>query len=225
MARTLVVGDIHGHMDSVEAALAFDGDVVFIGDYLDSFSQSDESQIQTLLTVLDAAQNTPDRVKALLGNHEMSYLYDEMRCSGWTLKKQNMLIHIQQRMKDVLLPYLWLKGHLISHAGVSQELLEQLDISLEGYLASNSFFQIGYRRGGRDQVGGLYWCDFNYEIVPIPNLIQITGHTNPTITKREQGVRKLEHDNGGVIYNIDNLNRKRESIVVEENGDITIQEF
>ena len=74
MAKTIVVGDIHGHVDSVEKALAFDGNVVFVGDYLDSFSQSVDNQILCLKMVLDAIEEEPDRVVGLIGNHEMSYL-------------------------------------------------------------------------------------------------------------------------------------------------------
>lgn len=223
--KTLVVGDIHGHKDSVKAALAFDGNVVFVGDFMDSFSQSVESQFGCLADVLDAIQEQNGRVTGLLGNHELSYLDPEMRCSGWNEKAHGYMIHIASRVKELLLPYAWINGVLVSHAGVSQGLLDELGQTLQEYLEKREFYQIGYKRGGKDANGGLFWNDFNTEMIPVPGLTQVVGHSNWRLKGKDvEGVRLLE-ENGGKVYNVDNLNRKREGVVIDEKGEVSVQEF
>lgn len=218
--KTIVVGDIHGHVNSVEAALAHPCNIVFVGDYLDSFSQSVENQILCLKMVLDAAEAEPDRVVGLIGNHELSYLDPAMRCSGYNTKTQRYVDQLKDRMKAVLKPYHWVGDHLISHAGVDEELLLYKKVSLEEYLESGDFNQIGTYRGGYQPVGGLYWNDFNAEMIPINGLKQVVGHSNGKRYHPEvEGVRiKYSDDGTGWTWCVDNLNRKAEVLMIDEEG-------
>jgi len=77
--RILVVGDLHGDLESCINALTLleeleDGGVVFLGDYVDRGPY----QSGVINMLLDAKKNNPDRVFLLRGNHEtpsMNYSY------------------------------------------------------------------------------------------------------------------------------------------------------
>lgn len=187
--RTLVVGDLHGNKEIAQQALSNkEADrVVFLGDYLDSFNRSPEDQVETLLTVLEAAETLPDEVVALMGNHERSYMYPTETCSGWRQETDTMVTHLVKRMEDTLKPYHWEQGWLLSHAGVSQGLLAMLDMSVEEYLESGDYCQIGSFRGGCSSEGGLFWNDWNMEFIPINGVKQIVGHTHYSYNGRTKG--------------------------------------
>ena len=170
--KTLVVGDLHGQIEIAKAAIKKDMPVIFMGDYLDSYVRSVTDQVSTLRYVLDAVE--AGQARALIGNHEHSYITKGMRCSGWDGATE---LHVTHLDLSPLEDYIWAEGFLLSHAGVSNRLLKYMDISLEDYLAEENFYQIGRYRGGRDPVGGLFWCDWNQEFEEVPGIPQIVGHT------------------------------------------------
>ena len=116
---TIVVGDLHGKHKIVDAVLALNQPVVFIGDYLDSFCESFDSQIKTITKVLDAVEN--GKAIALMGNHEMSYLNPDMKSSGYNDSMSSLLMSdfrngktIRSAMHELLLPYYFAEGFLMS---------------------------------------------------------------------------------------------------------------
>ncbi len=161
--KTLLVGDLHGQHELVELALEQGMPVIFMGDYMDSFTRSTDDQLITIRAVLQAVED--GKAQALLGNHELSYLEPGMRCSGWKSITEYQMRHIDvSHLKD----FIWAEGFLLSHAGVSQKLLDSEGTSLDVYLNGGEYMQIGSSRGGRNAVGGLFWCDWNWEFEPIP---------------------------------------------------------
>ena len=218
MKPTLVVGDLHGKHEVVTAVLeeARDNDfnVVFIGDYLDSYTRGSDDCVTTLLLVLDAIENNPEQVTALWGNHEKSYVDAVMRCSGFDTETYPKIQHLEDRMNVLLKDYVWVYGYLLSHAGVSAALLRNLKIDLPTYLESKNNNQIGFARGGNHRVGGLYWCDFRREFEPIDGVPQITGHTRGT------GIRQK-----GNSYCIDCLEDRDDILCVLLTDDGAIQEY
>jgi len=196
--KTLVVGDLHGNIEVCLAALnqKTTDNIIFLGDYLDSFNRSAKAQAQCLFEVLNAIEFGSKNVIGLLGNHERSYFNDEL-CSGWNSETQALVDLSATRAARLLKVHLMAHGYLITHAGVSQLLLDDLGLSLEQYLEKGDFVQIGKRRGGADNVGGLYWNDFTTEFEPIDGVKQIFGHTH----YRHNGAMKVIGDN----YNIDCL--------------------
>jgi len=219
--NTIVIGDIHGHVDSVERALEYDGNVVFIGDYLDSFTQSPENQARCLRMVLDAIEDSEEgRVIGLLGNHELSYLERGQRCSGWNPETQAWVDRIgHNRIKKVLKPYHWVGEYLLTHAGVSQGLLDAMSMSLMEYLEVGQYTQIGRVRGGFGSDGGLFWNDFNFEMQPPNGVKQVVGHSNGRSSGEEPGVRvKYSEDGTGEVWCVDNLCRVPEVLELREDG-------
>ena len=196
--KTLVVGDLHGNIEVCLAALkqTTTDNIVFLGDFLDSFNRSSKDQAQCLFEVLNAIEFGPKNVISLLGNHERSYFCDEM-CSGYNHETARLVDLSQSRALKLLKPFVFAQGFLITHAGVSKLLLDYLGLSLEQYLEKGDFVQIGARRAGSDYVGGLYWNDFNTEFEPVDGVKQIFGHTH----YQYNGILKGVGDN----YNIDCL--------------------
>lgn len=156
--------------------------MVFLGDYLDSYDRSADDCVKTLQTVLYAIED--GKAVGLRGNHEMSYLEDGMQCSGF---RADTLVQVTHMQTELLKDYHWCEGFLLSHAGVSQSLLENREETLEEYLARGVYTQIGSIRGGRNPVGGLWWCDWRYEFEPVPGVKQIVGHTRGHDIREKDG--------------------------------------
>lgn len=204
--KTLVVGDLHGQLNIAIAAIDTGLPVIFVGDYLDSFTASIGDQVETLRFVLNAVK--AGQAQALYGNHELSYLDPFMKCSGWSYKTESHVMHLDL---SPLKYYTYAEGFLISHAGVSQKLLTALDISLEQYLKDEQFHDIGRSRGGRSPYGGLLWCDWNQDFEPVEHQPQIVGHTRGNIIRQN-----------GNSYCIDVLENISPQVAAIEDGEFEI---
>lgn len=224
---TLIIPDLHGNVEVAQWALdQKQHNLVFLGDYLDSFFESRARQRQLLSMVLSAAENQSGRVTALAGNHEMSYLNELMRASGYSRKMDDKIAKYKNSMKLHLKPYTWVGKYLISHAGVSQKFLNYMGTTLNNYLQSGLFGDIGRSRGGRAPAGGLYWCDWYDDFTPIDGVPQIVGHTS----SRSHGERKkkivTKIDNYGELsYNTDCLLKKGKKHFLVINDDETIEKI
>jgi len=206
MTQTVVVGDIHGQYEIVDKVVALGMPTVFVGDFLDSWTRSPEDCVRAMTTALSAPNTT-----VLYGNHERSYLNLHMRCSGHRDRTQVYVNHLRHSMQDTMEHYVRAEGFLISHAGISQRLLDATDETLEEYLSAGAFDQIGRSRGGYAPSGGLYWCDWDMDFVPVEGTSQIVGHT------RGDGVRELEGN-----YCIDCLENHNPSVVFIEDGKLEV---
>jgi predicted phosphodiesterase len=208
--KTAVVGDLHGKYELVEKLLQWDHNIVFIGDYLDSFDRKAIEQIRTLDLILEAVITSDGKVKALRGNHEMAYVNPaRMACSG---NSNEVATALMSRDLSPLLDYLWVEDNiLLTHAGVSQRLLTNLKQTVGQYIGTGQFEQIGRSRGGYDVVGGLYWCDWWQEFLPVEGIRQVVGHS---------AFRPVDADPGivtkGENYNIDCLDRVSQVLIIED---------
>jgi len=169
---TLVIGDLYGQYQIAELARDSDYPVIFLGNYLSDSKQS----IRTLQLVLNTVQHRGNR--GLLTKHEMSYLNQELRCFNWNPQIQFSIdSFLQCKMKILLKDYIWCEGFLISPAGVSRKLLNNLNIDLNTYLKNKNFDQIGIYQGGKFPCGGIRWCEWN-DFEPVDEVNQIVGHTS-----------------------------------------------
>jgi hypothetical protein len=209
--KTLVVGDLHGQHEVVDGVLSTGLPVIFVGDYVDSYDRTRAEQKLTLQKVLDAVES--GQARALYGNHEMSYLRRDMQCSGYgSIISFLMRVEEKFRIDAQLVDYLWAEGFLITHAGVSETLLESREQTLEEYLEGGNYSQIGVVRGGCDPVGGLWWCDFNFEFEPIDGVPQIFGHT--------RGRRIRKRGNSYCIDCLEAIESNERQIVAINDGDV-----
>lgn len=131
--RILVFGDIHGRSiwkKILEVEKDIDR-VVFLGDYVSSHDGiSEEDQLKNLYEILEYKEENPDDVILLRGNHDTQHLgYYWAECSGLFPKVLREMSADRDRfLRDT--QWIYLKGRLLfSHAGVSEEWLENIGLS------------------------------------------------------------------------------------------------
>lgn len=204
--RILVVPDLHGRAnwhqpvtDFLTAAAPADR-VVFLGDYLDSFTVADQPMLDNFIDVLLLREREPERVILLLGNHCFPYLFHPtFRCSGFRPQLAPAL-HILFKTHQTLFQVAWQAGpYLFTHAGVSDMWLDvnrlairlllghaacpdNLADTLNQLLASEQgrqlLWQVSGYNGGRDRVDGPLWVrPIHLSRGLLPGLIQVVGHT------------------------------------------------
>jgi predicted phosphodiesterase len=95
MKRIVSIGDIHGTKSWKDNFLIENGKVIlqgpsiekviFVGDYVDSFSYTDIEIRENLLEIIDLKKRYPDQVVLLIGNHDIQYMNPspKSRCSGF----------------------------------------------------------------------------------------------------------------------------------------------
>jgi hypothetical protein len=224
---TIVVGDLHGKLEFTKEVLnKFSNDrIIFVGDYLDSFEHPTETHIELLELLLERCDG--DQVQCLLGNHELSYLMPyTLSCSGYRYDMQAYFDadpSLPKEMVTKFKTYAWEQGWLITHAGVSADWLpvdpEFLPNCLDVPPCTERLYDIGYARGGRDKVGGPFWCDYYMEFKPIAGVKQIFGHTGSHPFEGRKGIV-----NKGDNYNIDCLDHCNQVLKLK-NGEVYILEL
>lgn len=184
--RTIIAGDIHGKVEVVEMILAQPEPSIFVGDIADSFDRPTAAHILCFDLIFKAIDE--GKSQCLYGNHELSYLMARMRCSGWNA---SMAAHVngglRHEMGNRFTSFLLYEPNiLITHAGLDKTIWDEFHLSLDNLAQtlaewtvdeSSPAYRIGRSRGGSDRVGGIFWCDFHREHTPIPELIQVVGHT------------------------------------------------
>jgi len=189
------VGDIHGKHELVSKALDNEGTIIFVGDFVDSFDRSTNDMEKCLQLVLNAIDK--NKAKAIFGNHELSYVYSNHRCSGYSFDTECMVSKYKQQILEKFQTHIWIDNFLITHAGLHPRVMETAGTLSDFYLPDKYHRAnwIGKYRGGLDPVGGIFWCDFNAEFKPIPNINQIFGHTSFFQDKNQVGIRHLSGEN------------------------------
>lgn len=195
--KYVFVGDIHGKVAEVEAALAMDGRKIFVGDFIDSWDRTVEDHRKCYELVLDAVEK--GEADVIFGNHELSYLvpyHRKHRCSGYDKHRAYLMLGLQDRIEKAFKPYIFLApDFLVSHAGLTSQIWENHKLTIESLPQvleqwwpdlGSPMHGIGYARGGGDKWGGMFWCDYNQEFEPVTGLRQVFGHTRG----RGNGIRQ-----------------------------------
>ena len=199
--KILAVGDLHGKSCWQVIDFSQYDKVVFMGDYVDSTSHSDEEILDNLSAVVAVKEQFPEKVVLLLGNHDIQYLYyPEYRCSGFRRSMQITLTELFNRHRHLFQIGYQTSNYLFSHAGLSRPwydrfitLLNKIplgEMSPRSNLAAllNSLDQtwhrrllheVGVIRGGSKEFGGVTWADKEeLRNHPLEGYHQIVGH-NP----------------------------------------------
>ena len=206
--KYLFVGDLHGRHEVIDRAVEKKADrIIFLGDIFDSFDRTVEDQFKTFRKVVDLV--TADKAECVWGNHEWSYFDPRMRCSGFDPATFVRRGEFEPIVRSLFKPYLYLEDSiLVTHAGLTDGKWTKEDISLLKDMAKDigsPFFDIGYVRGGyRGKIGGPLWCDFRHEFKPVPDLIQVFGHTHG------QGIRSI-----GTNYCVDCVDNTDEFLIMD----------
>lgn len=242
----LIVPDIHEQIEKLQNTVLkrFESEVdnvVFLGDYMDTFKGLTDETKQTIHWLADNIDNP--KYTFLWGNHDLHYAFpfDGVICSGFHPTKLRMFretLTDNLHFKKIKL-HTWVgtpgssEDHnsewLCSHAGVHPYTIHPVlgyDKSALVEIAENAMYKLRYTqqvdpflapgvsRGGYARVGGITWMDWN-ELVPIEGLNQIVGHSNG------KKVRKKDTA-GSSNYCIDtHLNHV---IMMDDTGHVKVEE-
>lgn len=199
--KILTISDLHGRNVWKQANFELYDRVVFLGDYTDSYVESDETIYNNLHEIIGLKRRQPDRIVLLIGNHDAQYLhFPHYRCSGFRGWMQPALSDLFAKY-DALFDVAHQCGaYLFTHAGVTNRWLARLlvktghetlsitpDYDLAGLLNDvhqqsirfrNLLFEVGPRRGGYDPFSGPVWADRSEtKIDYLTGFYQIVGHT------------------------------------------------
>lgn len=125
--KFLVVADIHGKINSLNAAIEkFENEffdyIVFLGDYVDSFDATDEEVVTCLIKVINLKLKYKERVICLIGNHDDSYIgYPNYPCSGFRSSYQKELTALFNENLALFKVAFQYKKHIFVHAGISKK--------------------------------------------------------------------------------------------------------
>lgn len=196
---TIIAGDIHGNLGVMKQIIKFAresyANCIFVGDYLDSYPNTRKEQAACLDLVKE--YHTKPDFTFLKGNHELSYIDpDKYRCSGYSSS-------FQRDVKPVLNSiefedYVIINDSiLVTHAGLSNLFLEAYNGYwqeamnsdedmlgfISGYLSfgledpDHKLYHAGSASGGRQPVGGIYWCRPTKFLPFGKDIVQVFGHT------------------------------------------------
>ena len=127
--KQIIIGDIHGR-DSWKAIVAKESDadeVIFIGDYFDSWDESSAIQMYNFKEIIEYKETTSQKVIMLIGNHDFHYFPEIGMCgtSGYQAGAAPAISQlIDENRKHLQICYK--SGNfLFTHAGVSETFLEK----------------------------------------------------------------------------------------------------
>lgn len=190
--KILSISDIHG-LNLWKGAVMNPQDVdhiVFLGDYVDSFTIPDDRIISNLQDIITFKLMNPTKVTLLLGNHDINY----MRwipgafhgCSGYRYSYADTLLNLfQNNFEHFQIAVEFGSGFnkvLYTHAGLNQRWIDKYfkpwcddritDIKDDATIADklndllvlqdglSTLLRIGRERGGHSLAGGPLWSHF-----------------------------------------------------------------
>lgn len=197
MGKTYLVSDVHGNYDGLIRALrrhrlidrhghrqlARRHTIASIGDLGNCVEKSHDGD----LACFDLVGKIIDTV--CVGNHEWPYI--DAHNPRSTFRGFHAHTRVGEKIRELyesgfLVPCLMVGETLVSHAGLSHQIARGMPVEdehaniLEHWLARDwnfSYFSAtGHVRGGKNRCGGIFWCDFDKEFVPV-SFPQIVGHT------------------------------------------------
>lgn len=188
--NTLVIPDIHTRIGIAEKIIEKENPyrTVFLGDYFDSLDDSLEITHQ-VGEWLKESMTFSDRIH-LLGNHDLSYLNENHRCSGFSEGKLWVIKNTRVDLSQ-LKHYYMIGNILMTHAGLSNEFYNAYNHNdrmvgsfLDNMVRTNKerLYDCSRLRGGIDDIAGIVWSDWE-EFTPIEGVRQIFGHTNNNMVR------------------------------------------
>ncbi|MBK5275555.1 MAG: metallophosphoesterase [Desulfuromonadales bacterium] len=175
----IVVADIHGDIEKARAFLDYKPETlhVALGDYLDSFIEPFERQLECLQLLMES------NAVLLLGNHEVHYLKEPLfQFAGYNVEYVQIIQEIlEENIKRFKAAYA-VDGWLLTHAGVHQgitahvndvdKLAKMLQSQFERYLVKRFISKHSQYR-----YQSIFWFNFLVEgSIVAPNIKQIFGH-------------------------------------------------
>ena len=202
MKKTLIIPDLHLRWQQAQKIIdtVKHDEIIFLGDFFDDFGD-DPNSIGEMADWLEDSVRKPNRIH-LFGNHDIHYAFadEHLQCSGYKQWK-HFIIHDRYEKKDIwdkfkyyhILDDKWFLAHgglhehwvpkeILAFNQDRPKFLRELQAYLDAEIIKSHregswVLHAGGARGGALPFGGLTWCDFEREFVPVKGLNQIVGHT------------------------------------------------
>ena len=132
--KIATIGDIHGHSSWKALIEGYDPDtntgtkyhidqfdkVIFIGDYVDSFSVDNLSMKHNLIEIIELKKKHLDKIILLLGNHDLQYLlgFKNHGCSGYRPEMSSDFADIFRNNRKIFIAAFQYKNYIWTHAGI-----------------------------------------------------------------------------------------------------------
>lgn len=205
--KYLIIPDVHNRCEIVEKIIKSvkPDKTIFLGDYFDDFYDNVDI-IRDVANWFRHSVNQKNRMH-LCGNHDLHYWFkdnDSVRCSGYDLHKSIAINDIVTKNDWEKLKFFHILDNkwLLSHAGAHPSWLQIDEYNTDGtgvyslgsikkQLKNDSvhaikkfysnaghwFSAAGFSRSYSQLYGGLTWCDWRQEFLPIRGVHQLVGHT------------------------------------------------
>lgn len=194
--KHIVIGDLHGKSVWQDVDISKYDKIVFMGDYVDSFTLPDLVIDLNLQDIIALKKKHPEKVVLLLGNHDVQYMYyPQFQCSGFRDSMRRPLHALFNYNKDLFQVAYQCGNYLFTHAGLTNawylqfmalprwqkagtqpslaDLLNKANEGSDRYLLHNA----GASRGGAGH-GGITWADKSEtDADMLIGYHQIVGHT------------------------------------------------
>lgn len=166
--------------------------IVFIGDYVDSFTIGNVEIKKNLEDIILFKQKMPDKVVLLWGNHDVQYFIPNQICSGYRPEARWDLQILFDHNRDLFQMAYQEGDYLWTHAGLLKPVLGDLlkmnpelrEIGNEAGILNEAFkmelpqiFQVDGASGGWSMYGGPLWVRPKQLAEEAVDLHQIVGHT------------------------------------------------
>ena len=221
--NAVFIGDIHGLSEWEQLcndALNRFYDIVFLGDYVDSYFVKPAEQLYNLKNLCKFIRKHKKHTYALLGNHDYAYLYNIPSITGHQYEHRFEYRKIFDDNRDLFqiawgyTNYTTKKYTLATHAGLTQKYYDHyvkknikedenppIHEVLNKMQDDQIIWKVGSMRGGMGTPGVL-WADY-LEVLedPYTGINQVFGHTpRPTVT--------MDHIVDDFIVCIDDIGNK-----------------
>ncbi|GAB2594849.1 metallophosphoesterase [Spirosoma areae] len=199
--KLLAISDLHGRTVWKEPDFNAYDRVIFLGDYTDSYVESDETIYNNLKEIIQIKRRKPNKFVLLIGNHDGQYLhFPHYRCSGFREWAQPDLSNLFAKYDALFQVAYQQENYLFTHAGVTTKWLAHVqaktgndmpdltpDYDLAGLLndlhrqplrVRNLLFEVSPQRGGYDAFSGPVWADRSETKADyLLGFHQVVGHT------------------------------------------------
>lgn len=193
--KIIAIGDIHGRRTWQQIIENHPNhDIVFIGDYFDSFEYLIGEQCYNFLEIVSLKKQYPDRVTLLFGNHDYHYLRGvDQRYPGYQAVVNYMISELIHEYLHLMQMCYVVEDIIFSHAGISKYWLRDNNIEFDINTLEdevNDLFKykplkFGFTPGRHFDNYGDEVCQTPIWIRPkslalslFPGTVQIVGHTH-----------------------------------------------
>lgn len=231
--KIVTIGDIHGNKEwksIIDEHIDSSDKIIFLGDYLDPYldiyikediiKYSYKNLIINFLNIIRLKLRYPDKIELLIGNHDLHYLYSDVKKSSrYDYKNARKIKEYFNKYRELFKICYKYDNHIFTHAGISNKWIEsnyedlkifgldekEIDTVLNDMLFDEEGREIlnyigKYRNTGgktfdRNDVGGPLWADAREtSYTYIDGYHQYVGHS------RIKNIYKNGDDNSSITY-------------------------